>query len=95
MTRQRNLLHVRHLAAFTAFCSARGWQGEPIKGEFEVLRMRHSAYADVLLVHRRGHTKNGDERQHLTVWGVSESLAREFIGATSRRHGRTTQGITP
>ena len=85
MSRQRNLLHVRHLTAFTAFCAERGWQGEPLKGEYEVLRMRHPSYADVLLVHRRGLTKSGDARQHLTVWGVSESMAREFFGAMSRR----------
>lgn len=85
MTRQRNLLHCRHLALFAAFCAGRGWKGEPVRGAYEVLRMRHPSYADVLLVHRRGHTKAGDERQHLTVWGVSEGLARLFIGRTSRR----------
>ena len=84
MSRQRNLLHRTHLPLFTTFCAERGWKIEPPRGEYEVLRMRHPAYADVLLVHERGKTKNGDVRQHLTVWGVSETMAREFFATMSR-----------
>ena len=93
MTRQRNLLHVRHLGAFTEFCWTRGWKHETLKSEYEVLRMRHASYADVLLVHRRGHTKAGNPREHLTVWGVSYRLACEFIGSMTRRQRKEVSRV--
>jgi len=84
MSRDRSLLHVKHLAAFIGFCEGRGWMRLASCGEFEALRMHNPAMQDPLIVHRKAHTLAGGEPVHLTVWGNSEILAREFI-AQSRR----------
>jgi hypothetical protein len=56
---------------------AHGWQYKAPKGAYEVLRMRHNDYVLPLLVYKRygGHL---DERQHLTLQGMSEHMFKKW-----------------
>lgn len=72
--RRRDLLHQNKLAEFEAHCALRGWQKVAPKGDYEVLRMVNPAVRDPLIVHKKLGAK-----EHVTTWGESARLAREFI----------------
>lgn len=76
MTRSRNRLHVTKLQDFTEFCSARGWAQQPIKGGYEVLRMRHPEHKDPLLVYRR----DAVHLVHYTCHGEADRMLNAFLG---------------
>lgn len=77
--RRRDLLTVKQLGEFQAFCESLDWKPEPTKGIFEVLRMRHSAQKEPLIVHARSYNAAGTSPLvHCTVWGISERLAVRF-----------------
>lgn len=82
--RSRCTLHKSKLAAFQAFCEENGWQAEPTKGGYEVLRMRHADRPDPLIVHDRTEAK-----EHYTTWGESARMVKRWMRV------RTTKGITP
>lgn len=50
---ERGLLHLNSLAAFAEFLSKRGWTSEPIRGEYEVLRMRNPDHREPLILYAR------------------------------------------
>lgn len=83
---ERSRLHHTHLAAFIAFCEARGWESEPVKGPYERLRMRHPEKREPLLVHTRQ-----DAREHLSVWGHSLTLTTAFLAQSHARRTQRTQ----
>ena len=70
--RDRSLLHLRHLPSFTEWAQEQGWVVEPNKDLYEVLRLRRGK--EIAIVHRKDMAK-----EHLTVWGTSERLARLFV----------------
>lgn len=65
----RNQLHKNKLFEFTVFCTSIGWVSEPVKGTYEVLRMRHPEASAPLIVHDGLHRK-----EHLTVHGESQRM---------------------
>jgi hypothetical protein len=69
----RHRLHVTKLEEFADFCTAHGWTRQPVKGEYEVLRMTH-ATKDPLIVHTRLVNSRGGDVQHLTLHGTAESM---------------------
>ncbi len=71
--RSRQRLHLKHLSEFTKFCEGLGWVSERVKGDYEVLRMRHPNSKELLIVHDR-HSAS----QHYTTWGMSNDLAKIF-----------------
>lgn len=75
MSRSRNTLARHKLDDFIAFCTARGWKREPTKGDYEILRMRHPARKDPLMVHQGLH----DDSMHLTTWGESDRMVRIYL----------------
>jgi hypothetical protein len=81
MSRDRALLHIKKVEEFARWCEQQGWIREEAQGEFEVLRMRHGSTRERLYIHGRSSTQMGAALQHVTVWGASERLAREFIRA--------------
>jgi hypothetical protein len=81
VSRDRALLHIKKVDEFARWCEQQGWVREEPQGEFEVLRMRHSATRERLYIHGKSRTELGGALQHVTVWGASERLAREFIRA--------------
>lgn len=74
MARSRCTLHKTKLAEFKAFCEKRGWQAEPIKGGYEVLRMRHSERKDPLIVYDRNSAP-----EHYTTWGESARMVTALL----------------
>lgn len=71
--RRRNYLAQKHLGEFETYCQTKGWEPQPLKGDFEVLRMRHPTEKGVLLVHDRL-----DAVVHYTTEGHSYRLAQSF-----------------
>jgi hypothetical protein len=76
--RDRGLLHFSQVDALTEWAAKRGWKQEPTKADFEVLRLRNGKQCAIF--HRKSLAK-----EHLTVWGDSERLAREFVRWTHAR----------
>ena len=74
MARSRCLLHKNKLAEFQAWCEERGWKAEPMRGDYQVLRMRHERTREPMIVY----TKN-IAPEHLVVYGVGLQLARAFL----------------
>jgi hypothetical protein len=74
----RSLLHKPTLDAFTRWLENLGWEVQPTKGCYEVLRMTHpkdeSPKLGPLLVHRKSEIK-----EHYTTHGISEDLVRKWI----------------
>ena len=73
MTR-RDLLHIKHLPAFSKFMKDLGWTQEPPKGLYEVARFRHKNQRDPLVVFQKLFSKD-----HLTVYGVGVKMAKMFL----------------
>jgi len=74
---RRDLLTIKRLPEFAQFLTANGWTEHPVKGDFEVLRMKRET--EWLLVHQRYQTLAGGEPVHVTVWGISATWAKKFI----------------
>lgn len=72
--RSRCTLHKTKLAEFQTFCESQGWQAQPPKGAYEILRMRHADRRDPLIVHDRLEAK-----EHYTTWGESSRMLTRFI----------------
>jgi hypothetical protein len=70
----RNRLHQKKLNDFAQFCSERGWKEEPFKGNFEVLRMRHLAHKQPLLVYQQL-----DAKEHLTTHGIADRMLNQYL----------------
>lgn len=84
--RDRALLHFGHLNAFKKFCEALGWKQEKVKGEFEVLRMRHPDQSEPMIVHARTRAA-----EHATVWGHSATLAAQYTAQPKSVRRRARQ----
>lgn len=69
----RSTLHVNKLDEFKAFCESKGWVSEPLKGDYEVLRMRHKEQKYPLILFSR------IGAQHLTVFGIGMKMTRTFL----------------
>lgn len=80
MTTSRNRLHKTRLLAFEVFCATHGWQPVPVKGDYEVLRMRHPDHKDPLIVHGRLRAP-----EHLTTHGNADKLLDQFLGHERKR----------
>lgn len=76
--RDRGLLHFNQIDALTDWAKARGWKQEPIAGDYEVLRLRNGKQCAIF------HHKHA-AKEHLTVWGDSEKLAKQFVRWKSDR----------
>jgi hypothetical protein len=70
--RDRGLVHFSHLTVLADWAKARGWKEEPVKDTYEVLRLRSGKQCAIF------HKKHAAQ-EHLTVWGDSEKLARQFM----------------
>jgi hypothetical protein len=76
----RHRLHVTKLEEFAVFCEANGWKRQPLKGEYEVLRMTH-AVKHPLIIHTRLQTHSGNDVQHLTLHGTAESMFSRWMSS--------------
>lgn len=76
--RDRGLLHFSQISALTEWAKRRGWKEEPTKDTYEVLRLRQGKQCAIF--HRKSEAK-----EHVTVWGESERLAREFMRWNKQR----------
>jgi len=70
--RDRGLIHFNHLPLLSAWAQERGWKEEPVKDLYEVLRLRNGKQCAIF------HKKHA-AHEHVTVWGDSEKLGRQFI----------------
>lgn len=70
----RNQLHISKLGDFTLWLMAHGWQYQPAKGEYEVLRMTKESIKGPLLVYSRLASK-----EHLTVYGHSDRWFNKWM----------------
>lgn len=86
--RQRDLLHVNHLAAFLAFCEEHGWTVQATKGGYEVLRMTKPGEPAPLLIHRRD-----EVREHYTAWGIGLTMAQKFYELSRGERRRRVDAI--
>lgn len=68
----RNRLSVTKLNDFIAFCEADGWMSEPVKGDWEVARLRRDK--KITIIWRRISNHAGTPLQHLTLDRVGEVL---------------------
>jgi len=71
--RRRNLLHINKLEEFKMWLQEHGWKECPVKGAYEVLRMRHPNEKPPLLIY----TRVGKE--HLTVYGKGIELVYMWL----------------
>ena len=78
--RSRADLHFSKIEDFAKYCEAQGWVREPLKSEFEVLRMRKETESTPLLVHSRDLAK-----EHCTIWGTSYVLYSEWRKSQGKR----------
>lgn len=85
MSRSRCLLHLSKLEAFQKFCESQGWLNEPIRGDYERLRMTKEG-SEILIVYARLQAT-----EHATVHGIAEQMARAFLSA-QRQSKRTQHG---
>lgn len=74
MARSRSTLHKTKLPELKAFCEKRGWLAEPLKGGYEVLRMRHAGRKDPLIVYDRNNAP-----EHYTTWGESARMVTAML----------------
>jgi len=82
--RARNLLAATLVEEFAAWLMARGWSRIAAPhGRDEVLRMRHEASGELLLVTRRA-----DSTRHVTVSGVALQQALLFIDQRRANGGK-------
>lgn len=68
----RDLLHHTKVPDFIAFAESEGCRVEPVRGDFEVLRLR-TPDKRLLIFHKRSRT------EHLTVPDGAGGLVRRFV----------------
>jgi hypothetical protein len=61
-------LHKSKLEEFAAYCESQGWLREPVKGDYEVLRMRQKGSSPLIVWDRL------NAREHYTTEGNSEYM---------------------
>ena len=73
----RGRLHLNNVKQFAAFLSAKGWVDEPIKGEYEILRMRHPDVSEPLILYARMRSDHATlpDNQHMFNHLVYEYIA--------------------
>lgn len=71
----RNLLAVSKLEEFKEWLVKEGWQIEPCKGKYEVLRARHYTENKPLIIYK----KIKDNLVHLSVSDYDAKFIRQFI----------------
>lgn len=82
--RSRQLLHVNDLNDFSNFLKSHGWQINPPKGEWEVLRAVREDHKDPLLVYTKAQTHRGNPVRHLTTFGLSLEWAHMYYDNKDR-----------
>lgn len=80
MARDRGLLTKDRLEEFATWAVARGYQREPVKGNYEVLRLRKKGDPPITVWARGGETHPNPH--HVTVYGAGLKLAKKFIRDT-------------
>lgn len=73
--RRRNLLHRSRAEEFIRWAITRGWSPEFTGHNYEFVRLRHEDGGEPAIVYDR------DRGDHLTTFGASTRLAREFVEA--------------
>lgn len=76
--RNRCKLHLTKVDEFADFVSSLGYQREPTKGYYEVLRIRKDNEPPVLFYNRKGMT------DHATVYGKGLGLVEKYLSAKKR-----------
>jgi len=86
----RGLLHLNRLDAFAEWAKTLGWQREPTKGFYEVLRLRHPRVRVPIVLYSRG-----EPTSHVTVpfEGPALSLINRFM--KEAKHKNKAAGATP
>jgi len=82
----RHQLHANKLTAFAHWLAEQGWIEFPVRGDYEVLRMKREVRGEGwLIVHRRltVDVRPGHEHGHLTLHGESERWFQKWM-ATRR-----------
>jgi len=72
-------LHIKKLEEFATYCEQHGWERQQVKGDYEVLRMRHPDWKAPLIVHARHNSSSGTELIHLTTRGNSEAMVSRYV----------------
>ena len=78
----RGRLHLNNVKQFAEFLSAKGWIEEAIKGEYEILRMRHPDEREPLILYARMRSEhatlpdNQHMFNHLVYEYISDKKAR-------------------
>lgn len=73
MARRRNLLHVNKVDDFALWMNTKGWCRKQTKGDYEVLRMTHTATSDPLIVYKKLNA------EHCTVYGVHLHYVHKWL----------------
>jgi hypothetical protein len=89
MSRSRSQLHFNTLEEFKAWLIARGWEEQPTKGFYEVLRMRHKKEKEPLILHRKD-----SATQHFTSWGLSDKMVNSFLRSRRDEHVKKEEPVT-
>lgn len=77
MTTTKYILKTSELQNFKEFCLAVGWEDRNLKGNYEVLRMKHPEVSCPLIVHRKLQPP-----EYLTTHGESSKMLRKFLAKT-------------
>lgn len=88
--RSRNTLAVTDLPDFIAWAENDGWTTQAPKSHYEAWRGNRDRVTAI--IHRRDTTNNGAPLTHLTTWGVSEVLRRQWMVARRAMAARRNQG---
>lgn len=75
----RETLRVERLKEFEAWAIAAGYTSEPVKGQYEVLRLRPPTGEGPWIFYRRIQTHAGGELVHLTVPNEAMPLVRRWL----------------
>ena len=73
MSRSRSGLHMNKVEEFKQYCLNKGWVEESLKGDYEVLRMKHEHFVGPLIVHVTMRAK-----EHVTIWGHSLTMYQQY-----------------
>lgn len=77
--RSRRKLAVHKLTEYIEFAESKGWKVIAPKGSFEAARLKRDG--KVAIVHYKRSTNNGNELVHLTTWGQSAKIFKEWMDA--------------
>lgn len=80
----RQLLALSKLDEFAAWAASHGFQREPTKGTFEVLRLRVPSQPPVLFF-ARNRTLSGGTPQHATAQREGEKLVHRWLRARNEK----------